>query len=178
MSKSLDNYVGVAEPPESMFGKLMSISDDLMWRYLELLSAKSLADVASTRAQVNAGTLHPKDVKVHLAQELVARFHGAEAAERAAKDFDSRFSKKQLDVDSLPQALVQLPAGATTLPLVRALAEAGLAASTSDGRRLIGQGAVRLDGTRVTDVKAELGPGRYLVQVGKLRAARLSIALP
>jgi len=175
MSKSLDNYVGVAEPPESIFGKLMSISDDLMWRYLELLSGKSLQEVASMKAQVAQETLHPKDVKVAFASEMVARFHGPEAAKRAAEDFDSRFSKKQLDVESLPKKEVRLPAGTSTLPLVRALVDAELVSSTSDGRRLISQGAVRLDTARVTDVKAELGPGDYLVQVGKLRAARLHV---
>jgi tyrosyl-tRNA synthetase len=175
MSKSLDNYVGVAESPESIFGKLMSISDDLMWRYLELLSAQPLAEVAKAKADVAAGTLHPKDVKVRFAQEMVERFHGAEAARRAAADFDSRFSKKQLDVDSLPETTLSLAAGASSMPLVRALLDATLVASTSDGRRLIGQGAVRLDGQRVSDVKMELPAGNYLVQVGKLRAARLRL---
>jgi tyrosyl-tRNA synthetase len=176
MSKSLDNYVGVAEPPESIFGKLMSISDDLMWRYLELLSAMSLSEVAQAKAQVAKGTLHPKDVKVRFAKEMVERFHGQEAAEAAAADFDSRFSKKQLDVESLPEVPLALPAGAAALPLVRALVDAGLAPSTSDARRLIAQGAVRLDGARVTDVKLELKPGTSLVQVGKLRAARLKLS--
>jgi tyrosyl-tRNA synthetase len=175
MSKSLDNYVGVAEPPEAIFGKLMSISDDLMWRYLELLSAQSLPAVERARAEVAAGTLHPKDVKVRFAMEMVERFHGPEAARRAAADFDSRFSKKQLDVDALPEHEVRLTDGVPAVPLVRALADTGLVASTSDGRRLIGQGAVRLDGTRVSDVKAELPPGTYLVQVGKLRAAKLRV---
>jgi tyrosyl-tRNA synthetase len=176
MSKSLDNYVGVAEPPESIFGKLMSISDDLMWRYLELLSATPLSEVAQAKAQVAKGTLHPKDVKVRFAKEMVERFHGQEAAEAAAADFDSRFSKKQLDVESLPEVPLALPAGAAALPLVRALVDAGLAPSTSDARRLIAQGAVRLDGARVTDVKLELKPGTSLVQVGKLRAARLKLS--
>jgi tyrosyl-tRNA synthetase len=175
MSKSLDNYVGVSEAPDSMFGKLMSISDDLMWRYLELLSAQPLADVHAARAAVAEGRLHPKDVKVRFAMEMVERFHGAEAARRAATDFDARFAKKQLDVDSLPEHAVPLPAGAGSVPLVRALADTALVASTSEGRRLIAQGAVRLDGARVSDVKAELSPGTYLVQVGKLRAARLRV---
>jgi tyrosyl-tRNA synthetase len=173
MSKSLDNYVGVAEPPETIFGKLMSISDDLMWRYLELLSARPLSEVAEAKAQVAQGSLHPKDVKVRFAKEMVERFWGQKAAETAAADFDSRFSKKQLDVGSLPEVQLKLPAGATSLPLVRALVDAGLAPSTSDARRLVGQGAVRLGGARVTDVKLELEKGRHLVQVGKLRAARL-----
>jgi tyrosyl-tRNA synthetase len=175
MSKSLDNYVGVAEPPESIFGKLMSISDDLMWRYLELLSSKSLKEVAAMREQVAAGTLHPKDVKVAFASEMVERFHGKEAALRAAADFDSRFSKKQLDVDSVAEKDIFLAAGAASVPLVRALLDAGLVTSTSDGRRLIAQGAVRVDSVRVADVKAELSAGNYLVQVGKLRAARLRV---
>ncbi len=175
MSKSLDNYVGVSEPPDSMFGKLMSISDDLMWRYLELLSARPLAEVRAARVEVAEGRLHPKDVKVRFAMEMVERFHGPEAARRAAADFDARFSKKQLDVDSLPEFAVPLPKGAGTVPLVRALADTGLVTSTSDGRRLIAQGAVRLDGARVSDVKAELAAGSYLVQVGKLRAARLRV---
>jgi tyrosyl-tRNA synthetase len=175
MSKSLDNYVGVAEPPEAIFGKLMSISDELMWHYQELLSAQPLADVARAKASVIAGTLHPKDVKVRFAMEMVERFHGPEAARRAAADFDSRFSKKQLDGDALPEHTVCLPQGATALPLVRVLADTGLVGSTSEGRRLIGQGAVRLDAQRVSDVKAELALGTYLVQVGKLRAARLRV---
>ncbi len=175
MSKSLDNYVGVSEPPDSMFGKLMSISDDLMWRYLELLSAQPLAEVQAARAAVGEGRLHPKDVKVRFAMEMVERFHGPEAARRAAAGFDARFGKKQLDVDSLPEHAVPLPAGAASVPLVRALADTALVASTSEGRRLISQGAVRLDGARVSDVKAELPQGSYLVQVGKLRAARLRV---
>jgi tyrosyl-tRNA synthetase len=178
MSKSLDNYVGVAEPSEAMFGKLMSISDDLMWHYLELLSAQPLSEVKRAQAEVAQGRRHPKEVKVRLAKEMVERFHGEPAAQRAAADFDSRFSKKQLDVDSLPEVVAHLPPSAASVPLVRALLETGLITSTSDGRRLVAQGAVRLDGSRVSDVKAELGPGNYLVQVGKLRAARLRVAPP
>ena len=176
MSKSRDNYVGVSETPEAMFGKLMSISDDLMWRYLELLSARPLAEVRLAQAEVAAGKLHPKDVKVGFAMEMVERFAGAQAARQAAADFDARFSKKQLDVERLPEHRVQLPAGAAGVPLVRALADTGLVSSTSDGRRLITQRAVRVDGAVVSDVKAELHQGNYLVQVGKLRAARLRVA--
>jgi len=178
MSKSLDNYVGVAEAPESIFGKLMSISDDLMWRYQELLSATPLVELNLMRAKVAQGTLHPKDVKVRFAKEMVERFHDAVAAERAAADFDNRFSKKQLDAESLPEHPLPLPDGAAALPLLRALLDAKLVTSTSDGRRLIAQGAVRLDGERVSDLKAELPPGSYLVQVGKLRAARLRVLGP
>jgi tyrosyl-tRNA synthetase len=175
MSKSLDNYVGVSEPPDQIFGKLMSVSDDLMWRYLELLSAKPLAEVSSLRAKVAAGSLHPKAVKEAFAEEMVTRFHGSTAGRRAAEGFEQRFAKKQLDVESLPESTVSL-GDATSVPLVRALADAGLVASTSEGRRLITQGAVRVDGARVSELKAELRPGTYLVQVGKLRAARLRVA--
>jgi tyrosyl-tRNA synthetase len=175
MSKSLGNYVGINEPPEQIFGKLMSISDDLMWRYIELLSAMPLQRVAEQRVRVASGGLNPKEVKAGFAEEMAARFHGAEAGRRAAEEFERRFAKRQLDPESVPEHPVAL-GGAARIPLVRALADAGLVASTSEGRRLIGQGAVRVDGNRISDVKHELGAGTYLVQVGKLRAARLRIS--
>ncbi|MGZ6028883.1 MAG: tyrosine--tRNA ligase [Myxococcaceae bacterium] len=173
MSKSLDNYVSVAEPPSEMFGKLMSISDDLMWRYAELLSARPLEVLRAERARVVAGQLHPKDVKVAFAREMVARFHGEEAAARAAEEFERRFSRREVDPGSFPQVVVG--AGGAAVPLVRALLDAQLVASTSEGRRLITQGAVKVDGARVSDPKAELPTGTHLVQVGKLRAARLTV---
>jgi tyrosyl-tRNA synthetase len=173
MSKSLDNYVGVAEPPSEMFGKLMSISDDLMWRYAELLSGRPLEAVRADRERVARGELHPKDVKVAFAREMVARFHGAEAGARAAEEFERRFSRREIDPDQFPE--VTLGTGGAPVPLLRAMVEAQLVASTSEGRRLISQGAVRVDGERVSDPKAELAPGTHLVQVGKLRAARLTV---
>ncbi|MGZ6097286.1 MAG: tyrosine--tRNA ligase [Myxococcaceae bacterium] len=173
MSKSLDNYVSVAEPPSEMFGKLMSISDDLMWRYAELLSARPLEVLRAERARVVAGQLHPKDVKVAFAREMVARFHGEEAAARAAEEFERRFSRREVDPGSFPEVVVG--AGGAAVPLVRALLDAQLVASTSEGRRLITQGAVKVDGARVSDPKAELPTGTHLVQVGKLRAARLTV---
>jgi tyrosyl-tRNA synthetase len=173
MSKSLDNYVGIAEPPEQIFGKLMSISDELMWRYAELLSARPLTDIQADRADVAKGTLHPKAVKVAFAREIVARFHGPEAAARAAEDFERRFSKKEIDPETLIEHVVGTSGG--PVPLVRALVEAKLVASMNEGRRLVTQGAVKVDGERVSDVKAELPLGTHLVQVGKLRAARLTI---
>ncbi len=173
MSKSLDNYVSVAEPPSEMFGKLMSISDDLMWRYAELLSARPLEVLRAERARVAAGQLHPKDVKVAFAREMVARFHGEEAAARAAEEFERRFSRREVDPGSFPEVVVG--AGGAAVPLVRALLDAQLVASTSEGRRLITQGAVKVDGARVSDPKAELPTGTHLVQVGKLRAARLTV---
>jgi len=173
MSKSLDNYVGIAEPPEQMFGKLMSISDDLMWRYAELLSNRPLAEIQADRTRVASGALHPKEVKVALAKELVTRFHGADAASRAAEEFERRFSRRELDAEKLPEKVVEN--GGKPIPLVRALTEAQLTASTSEARRLITQGAVKVNGEKVSDLKAELPVGTQVVQVGKLRAARLTV---
>ncbi|HEY3586284.1 MAG TPA: tyrosine--tRNA ligase [Myxococcaceae bacterium] len=173
MSKSLDNYVGVAEPPSEMFGKLMSISDDLMWRYAELLSGRPLEAIQADRDRVARGELHPKEVKVAFAREMVARFHGPEAAASAAEEFERRFSRREIDPDKFPE--VPVGPGGTPYPLVRALLDAQLVASTSEGRRLITQGAVKVDGERVVDPKAELPPGTQLVQVGKLRAARITV---
>jgi tyrosyl-tRNA synthetase len=173
MSKSLDNYVGVAEPPSEMFGKLMSISDDLMWRYAELLSGRPLEAIRADRERVARGELHPKDVKVAFAREMVARFHGEEAGTRAAEEFERRFSRREIDPDQFPEK--EVGTGGVAVPLLRAMVDAQLVASTSEGRRLIAQGAVRVDGERVSDPKAELAPGTHLVQVGKLRAARLTV---
>jgi tyrosyl-tRNA synthetase len=173
MSKSLDNYVGVAEPPGEMFGKLMSISDDLMWRYAELLSGRPLEALRSDRTKVESEALHPKDVKVAFAKEIVARFHGPEAAGQAAEEFERRFARREVDAASFPETVVGT--GGAAVLLVRAMVDAQLVASTSEGRRLITQGAVKVDGRRATDPKAELGPGTHLVQVGKLRAARLTV---
>ncbi len=173
MSKSLDNYVGIAEPPGEMFGKLMCISDDLMWRYAELLSARPLEEMRAERPRVVSGELHPKDVKVAFAREMVARFHGADAAARAAEDFERRFSRREVDPASFPEMVVGT--GGAAVLLVRALLDAQLVASTTEGRRLITQGAVKVDGARLSDPKAELATGTHLVQVGKLRAARLTV---
>jgi tyrosyl-tRNA synthetase len=173
MSKSLDNYVGVAEPPAEMFGKLMSISDDLMWRYAELLSGRPLEAIHADRDRVARGELHPKEVKVAFAREMVARFHGPEAAAEAAEEFERRFSRREVDPQKFPEVVVGT--GGTPVPLVRALLDAQLVASTSEGRRLITQGAVKVDGERASDPKGELAPGTHWVQVGKLRAARLTI---
>jgi len=173
MSKSLDNYVSVVEPPAEMFGKLMSISDDLMWRYAELLSARPMEGIRAERAQVASGALHPKDVKVGFAKEMVARFHGADAARQAAEEFERRFSRREVDPEKFPEVVV----GTSGKPvsLVRGLLDARLVASASEARRLITQGAVKVDGDRVADPKAELAVGTHLVQVGKLRAARLTV---
>jgi tyrosyl-tRNA synthetase len=165
MSKSLDNYVGVAEPPESQFGKLMSISDGLMWRYYELLSAEPRDAVAKLRAACEGGATNPKEAKVALAKEIVARYHHASAADRAAERWDAQFSKREVPED-LPERRVEAPAEGLWLP--KALADAGLVKSSSDGRRLVTQGAVQVDGAKVSDPQAKLAAGgRYLVKAGK-----------
>ena len=167
MSKSLDNYVGITEPPDQMFGKLMSITDDLMWRYYELLSARTSAEITALR------TGHPKAAKVAFAQEMVARFHDAQAARRAADEFEQRFAKRQLDAVDLP--VVEVALDGPALAVSKVVANAGLAKSASEARKLIVQGGVRIDREKVSDPMATLGAGEYLVQVGKLRAARVVV---
>jgi tyrosyl-tRNA synthetase len=174
MSKSLDNYVGISEPPDDIFGKLMSITDDLMWRYYELLSSRPLSEIQALRAQVASGQEHPKNAKVGFAREMVARFHSHEAADAAVAAFEKRFAKKELDTESLERKEVSC-AGAPKIFLTKALAEAGMAASNGEARRLMSQGGVRVDGTKATDPKLEVGPGEYVVQVGKLKAARIVV---
>ncbi|MBI3183528.1 MAG: tyrosine--tRNA ligase [Myxococcales bacterium] len=170
MSKSLDNYVGISEPPEAIFGKLMSITDELMWRYYELISARSVGEIQSLKLAA-----HPKEAKASLAREITARFCGEGAARRAAEDFERRFAKKELRPEDLPLAQVSLQ-GAPRILLARAIAEAKLANSSTEARKLITQGGVRLNQEKVADPKAEVGPGEYLVQVGKLKAARLRVS--
>jgi len=171
MSKSLNNYIGVSEPPGEMFGKLMSISDTLMWRYFELLSLKSPGDLAELRGRV-AGGENPRDVKFELAMELVGRFHGMAAARTEKAAFVSRFSDRQVP-DNLPEVLV--PTGATPMLLSQILRESGLASSTSEARRLIAQGAVKLDGERVGE-DCSCPPGAsYLLAAGKRRLAKVRL---
>lgn len=172
MSKSLDNYVGITEPPDEMFGKLMRVSDVLMWRYLELLSAEDLATLRSWQRDVEAG-LNPMEVKFRLAHEQVARFHGPAAARAARDGFIARFRHGQLPED-LPN--VQLVAPPTGVALPNVLRDAALASSTTEARRLLAQGAVRVDGERVSDPQRLLHPGfSGVLQVGKRRVARLHL---
>ncbi|BAU49944.1 tyrosyl-tRNA synthetase [Sulfurifustis variabilis] len=169
MSKSLGNYIGINEPPDEMFGKLMSISDVLMWRYLELLSSADMAVVAGWREEVEKG-LNPRDVKLRLAEEMVMRFHGSAAAHRAQEGFLARFSRGELPAE-IPEARLRVPGGRAPLPQL--LKEAGLTKSTSEALRLIRQGGVRVDGERA-DPGTELpAGGPYLVQVGKRRFLRI-----
>lgn len=172
MSKSLGNYVGITEPPEEMFGKLMSISDQLMWRYFELLSARSLAELAALRAAVDAGR-NPRDVKFELAGELVGRFHGAAAAAAAQEAFVRRFRDGALP-DDIPEREIEVSTAG--LGLAQLLRDAGLASSSSEALRLIRQGAVRIDGARVEDSALQMTAGsRATFQVGRRRFARVSL---
>ena len=170
MSKSLDNYVGIDEPAEQIFGKLMSITDDLLWRYYHLLSGKSLTEIETLKS---AG--HPKQAKVAFASEMVDRFQGPGTGAKAAEEFEKRFAKKELDPASLPQFSIALE-GASTLALTKVVALAQLAASATKARELMVQGGVRVNGEKVTDPKAEVRAGEYVVQAGKLKAAKITIA--
>jgi len=173
MSKSLGNYVGIAEAPQEIFGKLMSVSDDLMWKYIELLSFESLATIQQWKADVQAGA-NPRNIKVRFAQEIVARFHSAQAAEQALADFEARFQKGALPED-IPELTVVCQDG--SLAIAQMLKQANLVASTSEAMRMIDQGGVRLDGEKVSDKTMKLAAGTTLVaQVGKRKFARVTLA--
>jgi tyrosyl-tRNA synthetase len=172
MSKSLDNYIGITEPPTEMFGKIMSISDDLMWQYFELLSFRRLAEISALKEAVGEG-MNPRDAKFELAREIVARFHGQEAASRAHEDFIARFRQGELP-DSIREVSVESEDGG--LPIAYALKAAGLVSSTSEAVRMIGQGAVRIDGERVEDRALVIPAGSsHVYQVGKRKFARVSL---
>ncbi|MEI7457274.1 MAG: tyrosine--tRNA ligase [Nitrosomonadales bacterium] len=172
MSKSLGNYIGITDAPQEMFGKLMSISDVLMWRYLELLSFRSLSEIAAWRVEVASGR-NPRDIKVLLAQEIVARFHSQRDAEAALEEFEARFRKGVLP-DDMPEVTVTAPDGVITVPLLLKLA--GLVEGTSEAMRMITQGAVKLDGERVNDKTDTVSAGRVVVaQVGKRKFARITV---
>jgi tyrosyl-tRNA synthetase len=169
MSKSLGNYVGIAEPPQEMFGKLMSISDELMWRYIELLSFQP---VEAWKREL-AATGNPRDIKAAFAREIIARFHSAGAAEAAAAEFEQRFRHGVLPQD-MPEVTVQAPAGGLAIAQLLKLSQ--LTASASEAVRAIEQGGVKIDGERVTDRNLRLQPGQTLtVQVGKRKFARVRL---
>jgi len=173
MSKSLGNYVGIADAPADMFGKLMSVSDDLMWRYFELLSARTSDDIEALSRSVQAGA-NPRDIKLQLADELVGSFHGVAEAERAHQDFIARFQRGQTPQD-LPEIALQ-PTSAPGLPITQLLKGAGLVSSTSEAMRMIVQGAVKIDGARVSDEKLLCAAGESRTyQVGKRRFARVFV---
>jgi tyrosyl-tRNA synthetase len=172
MSKSLGNYVGITEPPGEMFGKLMSVSDDLMWRYFEVLSFRSLEDIAGLRKRVEDG-MNPRDAKFELASEIVARFHDAGAAEAAKHEFIARFREGAMPED-MPELTLEAQDG--TLGIAHLLKGAGLVSSTSEAFRMIKQGAVRIDGERVEDRSLTIDSGSTNVyQVGRRRFARVSL---
>lgn len=171
MSKSLGNYVGINEPPQEIFGKLMSISDELMWRYIELLSFEPLATVRKWKADVAAGA-NPRDVKVGFAKEIVERFHGRAAAEAALADFEARF-RQNLAPEDMPQVAVSAVSGEIALSQV--LKQAGLTASTSEALRMLDQGGVKLNGEKVSDRALKLAKGEFVLQVGKRKFARVTI---
>lgn len=168
MSKSLGNYIGIAEPAREIFGKVMSISDQLMWRYYELLSFRPTSEIGGLHREVEEGR-NPRDVKVMLAQELVARFHGLSAAEGALRDFEARFQRGAMP-DEMPEVSVQV--GSEGLPIFQVLKQAGLTGSTSEAIRVIGQGGVKINGERVEDKGLLLKAGETVVlQVGKRKFA-------
>ena len=172
MSKSLDNYVGITEPPNDMFGKLMSISDELMWRYYELLSFRSQGEIAALKRECAEGR-NPREAKVMLAQEIVARFHSRQAAEAALADFDARFRDHAVPAD---MASVTLHSNGRGLALPQLCKQAGLTASTSEAQRLIEQRGLKIDGEVIADKSLIIGPGRtVVVQAGKRRFARVTV---
>ena len=168
MSKSKNNYVAITDPPAEMFGKLMSISDVLMWRYYELLSARPAADLAALRAETEGGR-NPRDAKVALAQEIVTRFHDSKAADAALADFEHRAR------GGMPDAMPELDLGGAPLGISQLLKQAGLVPSTSEALRNVDQGGVRIDGAVVADRALKVPAGRYVVQVGKRRFARITL---
>ena len=172
MSKSLGNYVGINEPPSEIFGKLMSISDELMWRYMELLSSEPLTVIEQWKRDVVAGK-NPRDLKVRFAQEIVERFHGRAAADAALADFEARFRGGGVP-ESMPE--VTLESAPEGLALTHVLKQSGLTSSTSEALRMIDQGGVKLNGERVTDKALRLAPGdRVVLQVGKRKFARVEV---
>ncbi len=172
MSKSLGNYIGINEPPNEMFGKLMSVSDELMWRYIELLSFESMQAVRQWRRDVEGGR-NPRDIKVLFAQEIITRFHDRTAAGRALADFEARFRQGAIP-DDIPE--FTLVGGEAGLPVPQLLKQAGLVASTSEAMRQIDGGGVRLDGGKIADKGLVIAKGRTVVaQVGKRKFARISV---
>jgi tyrosyl-tRNA synthetase len=173
MSKSYGNYVGINEPPREIFGKLMSVSDDLMWRYYELLSFRSNEEIARLKDEISGGR-NPRDVKVLLAQEIVERFHSRQAAEDALVDFEARFRQGAIPEDIENVGIVCEAEG---MGIAQVLKQAGLTGSTSEALRMIEQGGVRLDGDKVSDRSLVLKPGTTVVlQVGKRKFARISLS--
>jgi tyrosyl-tRNA synthetase len=171
MSKSLGNYVGINEAPNEIFGKLMSVSDDLMWRYIELLSFQSIAEITQQKQIVKNGG-NPRDVKVKFAQEIVARFHNKAAADAALVDFEARFKQGGVP-DNMPEVTLAAAGG---MAIAQVLKQASLTASTTEAQRMIEQGGVKIDGEKVADKSLKITTGVYVLQVGKRKFARVTIA--
>ena len=172
MSKSLGNYVGITDSPTDMFGKLMSVSDDLMWRYFELLSFRSSADIAALKKAADDGR-NPRDIKIELAMEIIERFHDRAAADKARDDFVARFSRDEIPDEMIECELASKDGG---VGIANVLRGAGLTASNSEGFRMLKQGAVRVDGTKVTDRGLVLKAGAsYVIQVGRRKFARVTL---
>lgn len=169
MSKSKHNYIGVTEAPKEMFGKIMSISDDLMWSYYDLLSFKNIDEIKAVHDKCNSGEMNPRDAKIEFGREIVARYHGEDAANAAVEGFKSQFAKGALP-DDIPEVTVT----STTIPNL--LKDAGLCASTSDAMRMIKQSAVKCDGKVITDKGAPVEKGTAIWQVGKRRFAKVTVA--
>jgi tyrosyl-tRNA synthetase len=169
MSKSKGNYIAITEPANTMFAKLMSISDPMMWRYLELLSFRTLAEIAQFRAAVEQGR-NPRDIKVLLAQEIVERFHSRAAAEGALVDFDNRAR------GGIPDDISEVELSGAPLGIGQLLKQAGLCPSTSEALRMVEQGGVRIDGAVVSDKALKVDAGSFVLQVGKRKFARVSLA--
>jgi tyrosyl-tRNA synthetase len=169
MSKSKGNYIGISESPDSMFGKLMSISDTLMWKYFELLSFRPMDDIAALQKQVQDG-MNPRDAKVALAQEIVARFHSPKAADDALASFQARFRD-----GAIPDDMPEVQLGTAPMGILKVLREAALVSSGSEAQRNVEQGGVRVNGDRIEDKSLQLPAGVYVVQVGKRKFARVTL---
>ncbi len=169
MSKSLGNYIGITESPDDMFGKIMSISDELMWKYYEVLSDKDLKEIKELQKSVNDGSLHPKKAKEMLALEIVKRYHDGDKAQKAKVEFDKVHSKKELPSDMNEYTL------SAPIWIAKALNEIGLESSTSQARRDIKQGAVKIDGQKCQDEQLQLQCGEYILQVGKRKFAKVRV---
>lgn len=169
MSKSKNNYIGIGEPPESIFGKIMSISDTMMWKYFELLSFRSIEEIAALRAEIEAGR-NPRDAKVMLGQEIVARFHSQAAAEAALTAFEARFRD-----GAIPENMPEVTVAGAPVGILKLLREAGLVASGAEAQRNVEQGGVRVDGDRVEDKGLQVKAGTYVIQVGKRKFARVTV---
>lgn len=173
MSKSLNNYIGITDSPNEMFGKIMSVSDELMWRYYDLLSFRPLDEVAELKDKVAQGT-NPRDIKIELAKEIIARFHSEDDAQAAHQDFIQRFQKNAIP-DDMPEKTFELPSDG--LAIANLLKDAGMVGSTSEAIRMVKQGAVKIDGQKVEDTKLVLtDAGEAVYQVGKRKFCRITLA--